>query len=41
MSSYDLEALWDAHCRCEFETRNVDATMDPMVAWLASSTDSM
>ena len=28
----DLAALWDAHCRCEFETRDVDATMATMVA---------
>lgn len=29
---YDLEALWDRHTRCEFETRDVDATMRTMVA---------
>jgi carboxymethylenebutenolidase len=28
----NLEDLWEAHCRCEFETRDVDATMDTMVA---------
>ena len=32
MAGYDLEALWEAHCRCEFETRDVDATMATMVA---------
>ena len=32
MAAYDLAALWDAHCRYEFETRNVDATMSTMVA---------
>src|ERR1700722_1389463 len=31
MSEYDLEALWEAHCRYEFETRDVDATMATMV----------
>lgn len=29
--NYDLEALWEAHIRCEFETRDVDATMATMV----------
>jgi carboxymethylenebutenolidase len=29
---HDLEALWEAHCRHEFETRDVDATMATMVA---------
>ena len=29
---YDLEALWEAHTRYEFETRDVDATMATMVA---------
>jgi carboxymethylenebutenolidase len=29
---YDLAALWEAHCRHEFETRDVDATMATMVA---------
>jgi carboxymethylenebutenolidase len=28
----DLVALWEAHCRCKFETRDVDATMASMVA---------
>jgi carboxymethylenebutenolidase len=32
MSKPDLVALWDAHCRYEFETRDVDATMATMVA---------
>jgi carboxymethylenebutenolidase len=32
MSSQNLEALWEAHCRCEFETRDVDETMDTMTA---------
>jgi carboxymethylenebutenolidase len=32
MASLDLVALWEAHCRCEFETRDVDATMATMVA---------
>ena len=27
----DLAALWEAHCRHEFETRDVDATMATMV----------
>ena len=30
MSDQDLVALWEAHCRCEFETRDVDATMATM-----------
>jgi len=29
---HDLVALWEAHCRHEFETRDVDATMKTMVA---------
>src|SRR5579863_1889924 len=29
---HDLAALWEAHCRTEFETRDVDATMATMVA---------
>lgn len=29
---YDLVALWDAHTRGEFETRDVDATMATMVS---------
>jgi carboxymethylenebutenolidase len=32
MPSHDLVALWEAHCRYEFETRDVDATMATMVA---------
>jgi carboxymethylenebutenolidase len=28
----DLIALWEAHCRYEFDTRDVDATMATMVA---------
>src|ERR1700675_2884391 len=32
MADHDLAALWDAHCRYEFETRDVDATMSTMVA---------
>ena len=32
MAQYDLVALWEAHCRHEFETRDVDATMATMVA---------
>ena len=28
----DIEAIWDAHCRYEFETRDLDATMATMVA---------
>jgi carboxymethylenebutenolidase len=32
MSDHDLVALWEAHCRFEFETRDVDATMATMVA---------
>jgi carboxymethylenebutenolidase len=31
MTEYDLEALWDEHCRCEFESRDVDAAMATMV----------
>ena len=31
MSDHDLAALWEAHCRHEFETRDVDATMATMV----------
>ena len=31
MSQTDLVALWEAHCRYEFETRDVDATMATMV----------
>jgi carboxymethylenebutenolidase len=32
MAAHDLAELWDAHCRFEFETRDVDATMATMVA---------
>jgi carboxymethylenebutenolidase len=32
MATHHLEALWEAHCRYEFETRDVDATMATMVA---------
>lgn len=31
MADRDLVALWEAHCRYEFETRDVDATMATMV----------
>lgn len=30
-ADHDLVALWEAHCRYEFETRDVDATMATMV----------
>jgi carboxymethylenebutenolidase len=29
---YDLDALWESHTSCEFERRDVDATMATMVA---------
>ncbi len=32
MPAHDLAALWETHCRHEFETRDVDATMATMVA---------
>jgi len=32
MANPDLVALWEAHCRCEFETRDVNATMATMVS---------
>jgi carboxymethylenebutenolidase len=32
MADHDLVALWEAHCRYEFETRDVEATMASMVA---------
>jgi carboxymethylenebutenolidase len=32
MADHDLVALWEAHCRYEFETRDVDAVMATMVA---------
>jgi len=31
MADQDLAALWEEHCRYEFETRDVDATMATMV----------
>lgn len=31
-ADHDLVALWEAHCRHEFETRDVEATMATMVA---------
>ncbi len=31
VSHLDLVALWEAHCRCEFETRDANATMATMV----------
>src|SRR3954470_16931125 len=31
MADQDLAALWDGHCRYEFETRDVEATMATMV----------
>jgi carboxymethylenebutenolidase len=31
MSKPDLVALWEGHCRCEFETRDASATMATMV----------
>ncbi len=31
MAGHDLASLWDAHCRYEFETRDVDATMASMI----------
>ena len=32
MPDHDLVAVWEAHIRHEFETRDVDATMETMVA---------
>ena len=32
MTADDLSGLWETHCRYEFETRDVDATMATMVA---------
>lgn len=32
MAVIDLVSLWEAHCRYEFETRDVNATMATMVA---------
>jgi carboxymethylenebutenolidase len=31
MPTHNLVALWEAHCRYEFETRDVDATMATMI----------
>ena len=31
VADHDLAALWEAHCRHEFETRDADATMATMV----------
>jgi len=31
MTAPNLVALWEEHCRCEFETRDVNATMATMV----------
>lgn len=31
VSDHDLVAIWEAHCRYEFETHDVDATMATMV----------
>ena len=31
MSSHNLERLWETNCRYEFETQDVDATMNTMV----------
>ena len=31
MSTRDLVVLWEQHCRCEFETRDANATMATMV----------
>jgi carboxymethylenebutenolidase len=31
LADHDLPALWEAHCRHEFETRDVNATMATMV----------
>jgi len=31
MSTPNLEELWEQHCRCEFETRDANATMATMV----------
>jgi carboxymethylenebutenolidase len=32
MPNLDLIALWEEHCRAEFETRDVEATMATMVS---------
>jgi carboxymethylenebutenolidase len=31
MTTQDLVALWEGHCRCEFEARDANATMATMV----------
>src|SRR6516162_11600461 len=31
MSAQNLVDLWEAHCRCEFELRDADATMATMI----------
>ena len=31
MSTQNLVELWEAHCRCEFELRDADATMATMI----------
>jgi len=31
MTTQDLAELWEEHCRCEFESRDVNATMATMV----------
>lgn len=35
---YDLEALWEEHCRYEFEARDVDAMDDPYVNHIPTMT---
>ena len=30
MADHNLEALWEEHCRREFDTRDVDATLATM-----------
>ncbi len=42
MAAHDLAELWDAHCRFEFETRDVDATMAtrPTSNWCLSAAPS-
>lgn len=31
MAEYDLEKIWEEHLKTEFETKNVDATMQTMI----------
>ena len=31
MSKHDLNQMWEEHCKHEFTTRDVDATLDTMV----------